>query len=481
MSDELARLDATAQADLVRRGEMKPLELVDAAIARLERLDPELSAVISPQLERARDAADAADLPQGPFRGVPFLLKDLGAHLDGDPTYNGMAILKRLDWRAKGESYFAGALREAGLISLGRTNAPELGLLPTTEPDCFAPSRNPWKLSHSPGGSSGGSAAAVAAGIVPVAHATDGGGSIRIPASHCGLVGLKPSRGRNSFGPDLGQRWGGLSCEGFVTRSVRDTAALIDLVAGPRPGDPYTTLKASRPYAEEIGADPGALRIGLLTRPPRGGDSHPDCVAAASEAAKLLASLGHRVEESHPAALEDPAAVKGFLTMVSSGVAQALDAWSEKIGHEIGKEDVEPLTWQVATTGRGLSAKDYVAAENFNHAHARRIASWYHDDGFDLLLTPTSAAPPPPLGHFAPTAENPGAGFVKAIPFSAFTSVFNVTGQPSISLPLHWSEEGLPIGVQLTAPTGREDVLIRIAAQIEQAAPWADRTPPTHA
>jgi len=481
MSDELARLDATAQADLVRRGEMKPLELVDAAIARLERLDPELSSVISLQIERARAGAAAADLPDGPFRGVPFLLKDLGAHLDGDPTYNGMGILKRLDWRARGETYFAGALREAGLLSLGRTNAPELGLLPTTEPECFRPTHNPWKLDHSPGGSSGGSAAAVAAGIVPVAHASDGGGSIRIPASHCGLVGLKPSRGRNSFGPDLGQRWGGLSCEGFVTRSVRDTAALIDVVSGPRPGDPYTAPPPRRPYAEEVGADPGALRIGLLTHPPRGGASHPDCVAAAEGAAKLLASLGHRLEHSHPKALEDPAAVKGFLTMVAGGVAHALDAWSEKIGQEIGEADVEALTWQVATTGRGLGASDYVAAETFNHAHARQIASWYHDDGFDLLLSPTCASPPPPLGHFAPTADNPGAGFVAAIPFSAFTSVWNVTGQPSISLPLHWSDEGLPIGVQLTAPIGREDVLIRVAAQLEQAAPWSERRAPIHA
>jgi amidase len=481
MSDELARLDATAQADLVRRGEMKPLELVDAAIARFERLDAELSAVISPQLDRARAAAAAADLPDGPFRGVPFLLKDLGAHLDGDPTYNGMAILKRLDWRAKGETYFAGALRESGLVTLGRTNTPELGLLPTTEPDSFRPTQNPWKLSHSPGGSSGGSAAAVAAGIVPAAHASDGGGSIRIPASHCGLVGLKPSRGRNSFGPDLGQRWGGLSCEGFVTRSVRDTAALLDVVSSPRAGDPYLTLQPGRPFVEEVGADPGSLRIGMLIRPPRGGESHPECVAAVDSAAKLLESLGHRVEESHPVALDDPGAVKGFLTMVSSGVAYALDSWSEKIGQEIGRDDVEPLTWQVATTGRGLSAADYVAAETFNHAHTRRIASWWSDDGFDLLLTPSSAAPPPPLGHFAPTGENPGAGFLKAIPFSAFTSVFNVTGQPAISLPLHWNDEGLPIGVQLVAPTGREDVLIRIAAQIEQAQPFSDRRPPTHA
>jgi amidase len=481
MPDDLALLDLTAQAELVRRGEMKPLELVDAAIARLERLDPELNAVITRQLDRARAAATAPDLPDGPFRGVPFLLKDLGAHLAGDPVYCGMAILKRLDWREPGETYFAGALRASGLISLGRTNSPELGLLPTTEPDSFRPSRNPWDPGLSTGGSSGGSAAAVAAGIVGAAHASDGGGSIRIPASHCGLVGLKPSRGRCSFGPDLGHRWGGFSCEGFVTRSVRDTAALLDIVSGPRPGDPYTAPPPSRPFAAEVGADPGALRVGLMTSAPRDGETHPDCTEAARAAASLLADLGHRVEESHPPALDDPEAVKGFLTIISSSVARALDAWSAKIGQPIGEQDVEPLTWRVATTGRGLAAADYIAAEDFNHAHTRRIARWWNDDGFDLLLSPTCAAPPPPLGHFAPTPENPGAGFVRALPYSAFTSVWNVTGQPAISLPLHWNAGGAPIGVQLVAPAGREDLLIRVAAQLERARPWAGRRPAIHA
>jgi amidase len=481
MPDELSLLDLVEQAELVRRGELKPSELVDAAIARLEKLDPQLGALASPQLERARAAAMAPDLPDGPFRGVPFLLKDLGAYLDGDPVYCGMKVLKQVGWREKGESHFAGRLRRAGLISLGRTRTPELGLLPTTEPDAFGPSRNPWLTTHSPGGSSGGSSAAVASGMVAAAHASDGGGSIRIPAAHAGLVGLKPTRGRCSFGPGLGERWGGFSCEGFVTRSVRDTAALLDVVQGQMPGDPYSAAPPQRPYAEEVGADPGRLRIGLMARAPREGETHPDCVAAAEAGGRLLESLGHHLEESHPPALDDPAAMRGFLTVVGSSIARALDAWGAKIGRSIGEGDVEVLTWAVAQAGRAVAAPDYIGAVEGNHAHGRRLASWWSDDGFDLLLTPTCALPPPPLGHFAPDRENPLQGYMRAAPYGAFTSQFNVSGQPGISLPLHWNDQGLPIGVQLVAAAGGEDLLLRVAAQLEQAQPWSERLPPVHA
>ncbi len=480
MADELALLDLTDQAALVRRGEVKPLELVDAAVARIEALNPQLNAVISPQFERARAEAVSPNLPDGPLRGVPILLKDLGAYLDGDPVYCGMAALKNADWREKGDSYFAASLRRSGALSLGRTNSPELGILPTTEPESFGPTHNPWKLSHSPGGSSGGSAAAVAAGLVPAAHASDGGGSIRIPANHCGLVGLKPTRGRNSFGPSLGERWAGCSAEGFVTRTVRDTAVLLDLVSGPRSGDPYFAPAHTRPYADDVGRDPGRLRIGFLTRAPRDLDVHSDCVAAASGAARLLESLGHRVEESAPAALDDEGVMKSYLTIVSSNIARALDAWGSKLGRKLGESDVESVTWFVAERGWAFSAPEYVAAVEFEHAHGRRLASWW-DEGFDLLLTPTCAAPPPPLGHFGPKEGNPLAGYMNAAPFGTFTLQFNLSGQPGISLPLHWNDEGLPIGVQLVAACGREDLLIRIAAQLEQAQPWADRRPPLHA
>jgi len=479
MSDEYARLDATAQAELVRRGEVKSLELVDAAIARVEEVDPSLNAVITRQFERARAEAVSPELPAGPFRGVPFLLKDIGANLAGDPVYCGMRILKEIDWREPHETHFAAKLREAGFICLGRTNSPELALLPTTEPDSCGPTHNPWKLTHSPGGSSGGSAAAVAAGLVPAAHASDGGGSIRIPANHCGLVGLKGSRGRNSFGPQVGERWGGFSCEGFVTRSVRDSAALADLVAGVMAGDPYTAPPLSRPLAEEVGADVGRLRIGMLTTSPRA-EVHVDCKVAVRDAGRLLESLGHGIEESSPEALDNPAAVKGFITVITSATAYALDSWSEKIGRTIGEADVEPLTWAAAELGRAVSAKEYVAAVSLNHAQGRALARWW-DEGFDLLLTPTCASPPPPLGHFAASSEDPLKGFALSLPYSVFTSPFNVSGQPGISLPLHWNDDGLPIGVQLVAAYGREDLLIRIAAQLEKAKPWKDRHPPLHA
>jgi amidase len=480
MADPLSLLDATAQAELVRRGELKPLELVDAAIARIERLDPELGAVITRQFERARAAAVAADLPAGPFRGVPILLKDLGAHLAGDPVHCGMRALKRAGWREPGESYFAERLRLAGLISLGRTNTPELGILPTTEPEAYGPTRNPWQRAHSSGGSSGGSAAAVAAGLVAAAHASDGGGSIRIPASHCGLVGLKPTRGRASFGPGIGERWAGCSSEGFVTRSVRDTAALIDVVSGPRPGDPYSAAPPPRPFASEVGAPPGRLRIGAMLRAPREVALAPECRDAVSAAARQLEALGHHVEEAHPAALDETEGVRGFVTAVAVGTARALDAWGARIGAPIGKGDVEPLTWALAEMGRATSAVQYLAAIEGNHAHARRVADWWQR-GFDLLLTPTCAAAPPPLGHFASTPENPLAGYANAMPFGIFTSPWNIAGQPAISLPLHQTREGLPIGVQLVAEVGGEGLLLRVAAQLEQAVPWAGRLPPLHA
>jgi len=480
MADDLSLMDATAQAELVRRGELAPKELVEAAIERAERLEPQLHAIVARQFERARAEAASGELPQGPFRGVPYLLKDLGAYLDGDPLYSGMGALARAGWRERGDAHFAAKLRAAGLVSLGRTASPELGILPTTEPTAFGATCNPWKPTHSPGGSSGGSAAAVAAGVVAAAHASDGGGSIRIPASHCGLVGLKPTRGRSSFGPAAGERWGGCSVEGFVTRSVRDSAALLDVVAGAMPGDPYAAPPPVRPLAREVGADPGRLRIGLMRRAPRDGELDPECLAAVDAAARLLESLGHDVEPSHPAALDDAEAMKGFLAVVSAGVAFALDAAAAKIGRPLVAEDVEPLTWTVAQGGRAIAAPAYVAAVAANHAHGRRLASWW-EGGFDLLLTPTCAKPPPPLGHFAGTPENPLAGYLRAAPYGTFTMHWNVSGQPAISLPLHWSAHGLPVGVQLVAAWAREDLLLRVASQLEAACPWAGRLPPLHA
>ena len=365
---------------------------------------------------------------------------------------------------------------------LGRTNTPELGILPTTEPVAYGATHNPWDLDRSPGGSSGGSAAAVAAGIVAAAHANDGGGSIRIPASHCGLVGLKPTRGRVTMAPDFGDVMGGLVNELAVTHSVRDAAAILDAIQGPAPGDPYAAPALERPYLEEVGADPGRLRIGLMTTPPGGQfEAHPECVAGAEGAAALLEELGHGVERSYPADLDDPSYIVNFLTRWTAGVDWNLKYWGAKIGREIGPDDVEPCTWALAEQGRTHAASDLLLAVEEAQAGSRRIASWWADDGFDLLLTPTCAEPPPRLGEHDAPPDNPLAPIVRATPFAIFTAGFNTTGQPAISLPLHMTGDGLPVGVQLVAAFGREDLLLRVAAQIEAARPWAERTPPVHA
>jgi len=476
MPDELASLDATAQAALVRTGELSPQELVDAAIRRLEASNPRLNAVIHLALARARESAASAALPAGPFRGVPFLMKDIGGLEAGQPNHCGMRFLKDAGWREPADSHLTERFRAAGLVPLGRTNTPELALLPTTEPAAYGATRNPWRPTHSAGGSSGGAAAAVAAGIVPFAHASDGGGSIRGPASMCGLVGLKTTRGRCSFGPGLGERWSGFSVEFAVTRTVRDAAALLDAVAGPAPGDPYFAPPPPRPYLEELAARPAPLRVGVMTRAPRGDAVHADCLAAVEKTAHLLADLGHVVEEAHPEALDDPASVMTYVTIVSTNTARALDAAAAKVGRPVGQDDVEPLTWGLAERGRGTSAPELLAAVEFVHAFGRRLAAWWRG-GFDLLLTPTQGAPPPEIGYISSTPDEPLRAFIRSTPYGTFTLPFNMSGQPAISIPAHWTADGLPVGVQLVAAYGREDVLLRVAAQVEEAASWTARRP----
>ena len=481
MAIDLAPLDATAQAELVRDREASPRELVDAAIGRIERLNPRLNAVITPLFEKALRQASSPDLPSGPFRGVPLLLKDLICHSAGDPYHAGMRLLRELAWKEPNDTYLAERFRAAGFVVVGKTNTPELGPVPTTEPLAYGATRNPWDPSRSPGGSSGGSAAAVAAGMVPIAHANDGGGSIRIPASACGLVGLKPSRGRTSLGPDLGEGWAGMSIEHVVTRSVRDTAGILDAVSGYVAGDPYTAPPPARAFREELRAAPGHLRIGLRIDPPSHNfPVHADCVAAARAAAALLASLGHEVDESHPEAFDEPETAEASVIVIASGTARDLAYWSDRTGRSIGRQDVEPITWGIVEMGREVSAVQYVRAVEHLHGFTRRMARWW-SDGHDLLLTPTMIEPPSPLGSFAATPDEPLRGFARAGIFVAHTLPFNITGQPAISLPLHWTADGVPIGVQLVAAYGREDVLIRVAAQLEQAAPWAARRPPIRA
>ncbi|MGZ8665521.1 MAG: amidase [Solirubrobacterales bacterium] len=475
MTDELAILDATTQAELVRSAEASPTELVEAAIARTEALNPDLNAVIHPLFDEAREAA-AGELPDGPFRGVPFMLKDLGAAFAGQPFHLGMRYLKERDFRAPLDTYLAQRFRDAGFITIGKTNTPELGILPTTEPRAYGPSRNPWDTGRSTGGSSGGSAAAVAAGMVPVAHANDGGGSIRVPASACGLVGLKPTRQRTSEGPLMGDNMSGLTAELVVSKSVRDTAAILEAVHGPAPGDPYVAPAPARPYTDELGADPERLRIGLITDSLTGDQPDPPVLAAVREAAELLESLGHGVEETSLGGLESIDLVETFLVRWSAGQAATLKQLAAIGGAEITAEDVEPLTWALAERGRSHTAGEYLEAVAMHQAISRMVAG-VHEGGIDLLLSPTLGEVPPPLGTFDDSGPEPLSAIHRATKTCAFAGPFNVTGQPAISLPLCVSEEGLPIGVQLAAPFGREDLLIRVAAQLEQARPWAGRRP----
>ncbi len=398
MTDALGDHDAVGLAGLVRSGEVKPLELVDAAIARIETVDTQLNAVIHRRFERAR--ADARQLhlappgnrPRpGPLAGVPFLVKDITCHQAGEPFHEGMRFLRDRGWKATSDTHLAARFRAAGLITVGRTNAPELGIVPTTEPLAYGPTRNPWDRSRSPGGSSGGSAAAVAAGLVPAAHANDGGGSIRIPASACGLVGLKPSRGRASLGPDASFT-ALVVCEHVVCRTVRDSAAFLDVIAGPMPGDPYIAPAPTRPFRDEVGADPGRLRIGLMTAAPGGlAVVAPECVVAAQRTSEVLESLGHHVEFAHPAALDLPDWSAHFISLWSAGVALGLDGWSARVGAVIGADDVEPLTWALAEMARALPTP--VAA-----AFAR-LAAAHHPAGGRMVGTARWGAGVRPVAH----------------------------------------------------------------------------------
>ncbi|SFT98498.1 amidase [Geodermatophilus amargosae] len=477
---EPTELDATAQADLVRRGEASPAELVDAAIARIEAADAQLSAVIRDRFDAARAEA-AGTLPDGPFRGVPLLLKDMGAHMAGEETAYGLGPLQQAGIRWRRDSHLATLFRAAGFVVLGRTNVPELGTTVTTEPAAHVPARNPWDPTRSTGGSSGGSAAAVAAGYVPVAHASDGGGSIRIPAAECGLVGLKPSRARVSQGPDVGEGWAGATIDGVVTRTVRDTAAVLDLIGRPMPGDPYAAPPLPRLLLEEVGAPVGPLRVGLVASPldERYLDD-PECRAAVARAGRLLEDLGCAVEEASPAALFEDDFSRHFNATIAADTARTLADMERVVGRDIADDELEPRNAYYRLTGNRMTAPEYLTARAWLGAWSRRMASFWTPaedggEGFDLLVTPTVGAPPPELGWF--TAAGPREEGRRISAFIPWTAQFNVTGQPAVSLPLHTTDAGLPVGVQLVAGAGREDLLVRVAAALEEAAPWAGRRP----
>ncbi len=469
--DDLGWLDATAQAELVQRREVQAIELVDAAMERIERLNPLLNAVVMPMYEQAHSAA-RGQLPEGPFTGVPYLLKDVIACYSGVRMTAGSAFLQ--DFVPAHDSELVVRLKRAGLIILGKTNTSEFGLLPTTEPRLFGPSRNPWDTSRTPGGSSGGSAVAVAAGLVPMAHANDGGGSIRIPASCCGLFGFKPGRARNPLGPDFGDMMSGLVAEHAVTRSVRDSAALLDATSGPDLGDPYWAPPPARPFLQEVDADPGRLRIAFTTAAPTGVPVHPDCMRAVREAAVLCAELGHEVAEAAPR-LDGELLRQAFTVLWLAGCAWSIDAATHTIRREPTPDQLEPFTWALYELGRRQSASTYLLALQTLQRAARHIARFFIH--YDVWLTPTLSEPPVPLGTFDSPPEDPLQVFARSAAFAPFTAICNFTGQPAMSVPLCWNTENLPVGAHFIGRFGDEATLFRLAAQLEAARPWADRRP----
>jgi len=472
MIGDYAQYDGLGLAELVAKKKVKPIELLDEAIGRAERLNPVLNAIIFKDYERARDAAKGK-LAKGPLAGVPFLLKDILAFAQGMPTRQGAEFIPAIPWPH--DSFLVAKFKQAGLATFGKTNVPEFGLVPTTESRLYGPARNPWNLEHSTGGSSGGSAAAVAAGIVPLAHANDGGGSIRIPASCCGLVGLKPTRARMSMGPDFADSIDGLGVDLVVSRSVRDTAAALDAVAGGMPGDPYCSTPVPESYREGAKRKPKKLRIAFDTRKLDGKSLHPDCVAAVKRAAKLCAELGHEVEEASPN-LDQSRLIPGFMALWGANLAAGIDTVAMLTGQTPKPELFEGLTWGLYEAGKTVTASAYLIAKESMNSAAREMARFH--ETYDFWLSATLGAPPVKLGTFDMEERDPEKSFAPIIDYVPFTAMQNATGQPAINLPLHWNKEGLPVGVQFVGRFGDELGLLRLATQLEKAAPWAHRRPP---
>jgi amidase len=469
---EYPRLDAMGLASLIARGDVTAGEVVETAITRAERFNPAINAIVMKFYDRARSMAKAP-LPAGPLAGVPFLLKDLGALLTGAPSSGSSKLFAGIV--ADHDTTIVARHLASGLNIFGRSASPELGLATSTEPAMYGPCRNPWNLAHSAGGSSGGAAAAVAARILPMAHATDGGGSIRIPASACGLFGLKPTRARNPSGPDVGEGWGGQSAGHCVSISVRDSAALLDATSGPEIGDPYWAPPPSGPFLDEVGRAPGTLRVALCVDPWSGVPVDAECRQAAEDAAKLCESLGHHVTIARPEYDHVPFR-EAQTILIAANIQALLTTRAKAIGKTVGPEDVETYTWSAFELARQYTAADYAAAMTAIHRVGRVIARFF--TGYDILITPTMTVPPLPLGVVS--GSNPDASAYRdAINRSiAFTAPFNAAGNPAMSVPLHWTRSGLPVGVQFVARFGDEATLFRLASQLEIAKPWKDRFPP---
>jgi len=487
------KYDGLGLAELVRKKEVKPSELVEEAISRIERLNPQLNAVIYKMYELAREAADR-DIPDGPFKGVPFLMKDLLMAYAGVPLTSSSRFLK--DFIPDHDSELVKRFKAAGIIIVGKTNTPEFGLVPVTEPELFGPTNNPWGLARTPGGSSGGSAAAVAAHMVPLAHASDGGGSIRMPASCCGVYGLKPTRGRNPIGPDLSEAWRGLHCDHVLTRSVRDSAAMLDATAGPDIGAPYYAVPPTRPFLSEVGVDPGKLRIAFTSEPFLGGIVDKDCVKGLEATARLCQDLGHEVVEAAPQ-IDGKAFARAFLTIVCVETRATIEEGEVLLNRRASFKDFEPSTWALGLLGRQCRAPELSRSLNLVQLTARQIGEFF--ERYDVLLTPTLAMPPLVTGALQPKGSQLTAmkllgrlnagGLINrfsgidvlaqhVFEFMPYTPLFNVTGQPAMSVPLYWNDEGLPIGMQFVGRYGDEATLFRLASQLEKARPWSERIPP---
>jgi len=486
------KYDGLGLAELVRKKEVKPSELVEEAISRIEKLNPQLNAVIYKMYGLARKAADG-EIPDGPFKGVPFLMKDLLLAYAGVPLTNGSRFFK--DFVPDHDSELVKRFKAAGIIVVGKTNTPEFGLVPITEPELFGPTNNPWDLSRTPGGSSGGSAAAVAARMVPLAYGSDGGGSIRMPASCCGVFGLKPTRGRNPIGPDFGEAWRGLFCDHVLTRSVRDSAAMLDATAGPDVGAPYYAVPPARPFLSEVGANPGKLRIAFTSKPFVSATVHKDCVKGLEATTKLCQDLGHEVVEAAPQ-IDDKAFARAFLTIVCVETRAAIEEAQVLLNRKASFKDFEPSTWVLGLLGKQCRASEFSKTLNLAQLTARQIGEFFTK--YDVLLTPTLASPPVATGELQPKGIRAVAmkllgrlnagGLINRLSgidvlaqhvfeFMPYTPLFNVTGQPAMSVPLYWNDAGLPIGMQFVGRYGDEATLFRLAGQLEKAKPWSERMP----
>ena len=489
---EYEKYDGLGLAQLVQKKEVSPLELCEEAITRIDRINPKINAVIY-RMDNLARAAAKGPIPTGPFSGVPFLCKDLVSAIAGVPMNKGSKSCR--NYVPTQDSEMAKRHKAAGLIVLGKTNTPEFGLMGITEPELHGPTRNPWNIDHTPGGSSGGSAAAVAAGFVPMASGGDGGGSIRIPSSCCALFGLKVTRGRNPLGPEAGEIWQGAEVEGALTRSVRDCAAMLDATNGADPGAPYILPKPARPYLTDVGQDPGPLKIAFTVESPFKTKIHPECVEAVQNAAKLLSSLGHIVEEAQPG-IDGESLGKSYIMMYFGEVAADIEELKSVVGRPLNHHDTEEATWALNLLGKTFSAGDFVLAMRQWNVFSRQMAKFH--ETYDLYLTPTIATLPPRIGElqqkpveqlFLKIINSMNMGKLlkatgiadmmatKGLSKMPFTQLANLTGQPAMSVPLHWSKDGLPCGVQFIGRFGEESLLFQLAGQLERAQPWFHKRP----